>query len=138
MYDREYDSNGRRGEDGFSWAVDLTYRLRSYSRFILESARVTNETNGLGNAVNTRTAALSWQHDWNSRSSTAVSVSYGNEDYTDSRREDDRYGVEAGYNYAFRRWLDLGVGYRYEDRDSSLSLFDYSRNEVFVQIRLSL
>jgi hypothetical protein len=34
--------------------------------------------------------------------------------------------------------VDFGVGYRYEDRDSDLSFYDYSRNEVFLEAKLSM
>lgn len=137
-YDRTYDSNARTDDDGFSWEVDLTYKPRTYSRFNLESRRYTQETNGLGDAVDTNMTTLSWNHDWSSRSSTILSLGGGQEDYTSSDRSDDIYDVEASYNYAFRRWVDFGVGYRYEDRDSDLDLFDYSRNEVFLEANLSL
>jgi hypothetical protein len=137
-YDRTYDSSARSDDDGFSWEVDLTYEPRTYSRFNLESRRYSEETNGLGDAIDANKTTLTWDHDWNSRSSTNMSFMYGKEDYTSSNREDDLYGVKATYNYAFRRWVDFGVGYRYEDRDSDLSFFDYSRNEVFLEAKLSM
>jgi hypothetical protein len=138
MYDRQYDSSFRKDDDGFSWEVDLTYRPRTYSWFNLESKRYSEETNGLGDAIDANKTTLSWNHDWNSRSSTVMSFMYGNEDYTASDREDDRYGVQATYNYNFRRWVDFGVGYRYEDLDSDLDFYDYSRNEVFLEAKLSM
>jgi hypothetical protein len=137
-YDREYDSGERSDDDGFSWEVDVTYKPRTYSRLNLESKRYFEETNGLGDAVDTNQTSLSWDHDWNTRSSTGMRFMVGTEDYTGSAREDDLYGIEASYIYALRRWVDLGVGYRYEDRDSDLSLFDYTRNEVFLEARVSL
>jgi hypothetical protein len=138
MYDRQYDSGFRKDDDGFSWEVDLTYRPRTYSWLNLETKRYSEETNGLGNAINANKNTLSWNHDWNSRVSTVMSFMYGNEDYTSSKREDDRYGVQATYNYNFRRWVDFGIGYRYEDRDSSLDFYDYSRNEVFLEAKIGL
>jgi len=137
-YDRTYDSNARSDDDGFSWEVDVTYEPRTYARFNLESRRYSEETNGLGDAIDANETTLSWDHDWNSRSSTNMSFIYGNEDYSSSNREDDLYRVKATYNYAFRRWVDFGVGYRYEDRDSDLNFYDYNRNEVFLEAKLSM
>ena len=34
--------------------------------------------------------------------------------------------------------MDLGVGYRYEDRDSEIDNFSYSANVVFFEAKLSL
>lgn len=138
LYDRDYDSDAREDDDGFSWEVDVSYLPRTYSRIELESRRYFVETNGLGDSVDTKRTTLSWGHDWNSRTGTLLSCYFGEEDYTGVEREDDRWGAEATYTYAYRRWLDLGVGYRYEDRDSQVDFYDYSRNEVFVEITLGL
>jgi len=138
MFDREYDSAAREDDDGFSWEVDVTYMPRSYSRWNLESRNYFRETNGLGDAINTTDTTLTWDHDWASRSSTEVGFTVGSDDYSGSEREDDRFKLEASYNYALRRWIDLGVGYRWEDRDSDLDFFDYTRNEVFFKADFSL
>ena len=137
-FDRDYDSDFRSDDDGFSWEVDVTYMPRTYSSFNLESKRYSEETNGLGNAVDSNMTTVAWNHDWNSRSSTKVSFGGGQEDYTGSNRSDDIYDIDASYTYAFRRWVDLGLGYRLEDRDSDISRFDYTRNEVYVEAKLSL
>ena len=128
----------RSDDDGFSWEIDLNYLLRSYSRFNLESKRYFEETNGLGDGVDTSRTTLSWNHDWSSRASTRMSFQFGTEDYTDSEREDDRYSIEAAYTYALYRWMDLGLGYRYQDRDSDLSRYDFSRNEAYLEAKFSL
>jgi len=138
VFDRSYDSPQREDDDGFSWEAKIMYQLRTYSRFTLESSRYFSESNGFGDGVDTNRSVLSWDHNWDGRSSTVLSVSYGEEDYTASPREDERYGVEASYHYAMRRWLDLGLGYRYEDRESDLDTFNYERNEFFVEATLSL
>ena len=60
------------------------------------------------------------------------------EDYEGSARNDDTYKVEARYDYAFRRWMDIGGGYRYEDNDSDLNFYSYKENVFFVEAKLSL
>lgn len=137
-YERSYESDARKEDDGLSWEADITYQPRSYSRFTLESGRYYSESNGFGDGVDTNNSTLSWDHYWTARSSTMLSATYGEDDYRGSPREDERYVIEASYNLAVRRWMDLGVGYRYEDRESDLSAFDYNRNEVFVEARFSL
>lgn len=138
IYDREYDSALREDDDGFSWEVDVTYSPRTYSSLNLESRRYTQETNGLGDAVDTNETSLTWEHDWASRSRTTVGAYVGTDDYTGSEREDDRWGVDLSYTYALRRWIDLGIGYRYEDRESDITIFDYNRNEYYLKAEFSL
>lgn len=136
--ERDYQSDARSDDDVFSWEIDLTYTPRTYSRINLASKRYFSETNGLGNAVDTEVTTLSWNHQWSIRSSTEFSATVGSEDYTASVRKDDLYAAKAMYTYAFRRWMDFGVGYRFEELDSDLNYYDYTRNEVFLQARMSL
>lgn len=140
VYDRQYDSSFRRDDDGFSWEVDLQYKPRTYSKFDFSTRRFSQETNGLGNSINTDEYSADWRHDWNSRSRTAVSLLYANDDYTgdNTQRDDERFAAEASYKLAVRRWFDLGLGYRYENRDSNLHNFSYSQNVYFISADFSL
>jgi hypothetical protein len=138
MYDRDYDSGARKDEEGFLWDVGVEYRPRSYSRFNLDTRRYYQETSGLGNAINTEEITLAWNHQWDRRSSTGLTLGASVNDYEGSERNDDNYNVEARYDYAFRRWMDIGGGYRYEDRDSDLNFYSYTENVFFLEARLSL
>ena len=138
LYDREYDSSARADDDGFQWEVDLKYMPRSYSSINFATRRYSQETNGRGDSINTQEYKLGWDHDWSSRSTTRFGILAGSEEYSGTAREDDRFDLEASYNFAPRRWLDLGVGLRREDRDSNELLFDYTRNVYFIEARLSL
>lgn len=137
-YERSYESEQREDSDGFSWAVDVSYSLRSYSVFNLQSSRSTQESNGRGDAVNTQTTRLAWNHTWTSRSSTNLAATFSNQDTAGSTRQDDVYAVQVKYNYAMRRWLDLGIGYSYEERKSAIDQYDYDRNTIFVEAKFSL
>lgn len=139
-YERDYGSSQRSSDDGFSWEADVNYRPRSYSTLNFSTRRFTQETNGLGNAVNTEEYAAAWNHEWSGRSSTYLALVLADDDYRGSRRHDERLDLEASYRYALRRWLDLSGGYRYEDRDSDkdVRLLDYQRNVFFIKAELSL
>lgn len=140
MYDREYDSAGRKEDDGFSWEVDVDYKPRSYSNFNFGTRRYSQETNGLGNAINTEEYTVKWDHDWSGRSSTHVGFLLADDDYEGSRRADDRTEFQASYRYAVKRWFDVGGGYRYEERDSNsrVNPLDYDLNVYFIEAQLSL
>jgi hypothetical protein len=138
FFERSYESLEREDDDGFSWEVDVYYKPRTYSVVNLASRRFSQETNGLGDAVNTAETSLKWDHDWSSQSSTALTGLYQTDDFRGSERKDKVWGAEASYKYAMRRWLDLGVGYRYEDRNSDFDLYDYDRNKVFISADFSL
>jgi hypothetical protein len=137
-YDRQYDSSDRSDEEGFLWEVGVEWKPRSYSLVDFTTRRYYQATNGLGDGINTREAKLGWRHGWSERSSTRLNLGFSNDDYEGSERKDDIYGVEARYDYAFRRWADFGIGYRYEDCDSDLDFYDYNENVFFVEAKLSL
>ena len=137
-YDRTYDSQFREGDDGFQWEVAVTYKPRSYSTVDFGTRRYSQETNGLGDFINTEEYTATWKHDWNSRSSTHLGLSLANNDYSGSIRSDDSTNLEASYKHKVRRWFDLGVGYRFENRDSDIRAFDYNQNIYFIKVDLAL
>jgi hypothetical protein len=138
LYDREYDSGQRGSSDGFTWQADVTWRPKTYSIWELESRRFSRETTGLGDFIDTEQHSLNWNYDWTGRSSTQVYLLYASDEFSGSDRDDDRLNLELSYKYEARRWLDLGVGYRREDRDSTIAQFDYDLNVYFVEVELSL
>ena len=137
-YDREYDSSGRSDDDGFQWEVDLVWKPRTYSSVGINSRRVSQETNGLGDFIDTREYALAWEHKWNLRSMTRLEFLFGDDDYSGVDRSDDRLELEASFSHEMRRWLDLGIGYRFEKRDSNIGTLDYKQNLFFIEATLSL
>ncbi len=137
-YERSYSSSARQNDEGFQWEIDLSYRPRTYSSIQLETSRFSREANGLGDTINTQELKLGWDHNWSERSSTHFGVRVATEDYSGTRREDERVDVEASYNYAAKRWIDLGMGLRYEDRSSDVDIFEYTRNYYFAEVKLSL
>lgn len=137
-YDRSYDSSAREEDDGFLWEVDLSYKPRTYSTFDFGTRRYSRETNGLGDAIATEEITAAWTHDWSSRSSTKLGILAANEDYSGTERSDDLLKAEASYSYQVKRWFDLDLGYRYEDRDSDFRLYTYNQNIFFIRADLSL
>ena len=51
---------------------------------------------------------------------------------------DERYRAVARMEYPLRRWMDVGAGYQYERRSSNSDQLSYTRNTVFIDIKLSL
>ena len=72
------------------------------------------------------------------RLSSTVSYTYSDQDYQDITRTDkiDTFGV--GLTYEMRRWLDLGVGYKYSENDSDAVGESYERNIFSISATASL
>lgn len=138
QFEREFDSAGRQDDEGFHWEAALDWRPRSYSHLNVETRRFSQENNGLGDYINTEELSAQWVHNWSGRTRTTVRGLLADDDYSGSFRKDERIDAEAIFTYAFRRWLDLGLGYRYEARESDEDNRDYQRNMVFFEAELSL
>lgn len=136
---KDFDAGERKDSDGFNWNVGIEWQPKTFSRFNFSTSRSYNETDGFGDYVESDTIAASWNHQWHKLSpklGTTINVSYSDNTYpgSDSGRDDDLLSVGVAIDYRIQRWLNLGGSYRYDDRDSSLSLFGYDRNrfELFA------
>jgi len=125
--DKDFDSDLRDDGTGLTWEIGIDWKPRTYSVVHFETAQTFDETNGTGDAIDTTHILLSWQHSWKKRFKTNVAFLYENSTF-DPNREDDFFKFRAGADYAFRRWLNLGARYRYENLDSNNNTFDYDHN----------
>jgi hypothetical protein len=135
---KDFDAAGRASGDAFNWDVSVVWRPRTYSVVTLSTSRQFDETNGTGNFIERDNYAAAWTHDWGNRVSTTANISYSVDSFDPTTREDDIFNAGVRLDYAMRRWLTLGAGYVYEDRDSNNNFFDYDRNLFLLTARISL
>jgi hypothetical protein len=137
-FDRQFDDEGREDTSGFSWDAGLTYRRRTYSVFDVNARQINRETNGLGDFIESSEFDVNWLHIFSSGYRSNINMLLANDNYSESERDDIRLALEWIVDRPFRRWLDLGVGWRYEDRDSDLDRFSMQRHSLFARLRISL
>lgn len=138
--DRNYDSGARNDSKDFAWEIGVTWEPRTYSVFELLTARTPHETNnGLTDDGYLQDEyALLWTHEWRPRVKTLTTLRYAEDDYESFGREDDTTAASAEVRYALRRWLDLGVGYAYDQRDSNFRVFEHERHMFLLTLTGSL
>jgi len=139
--EKDFDSSRRTDGDALAWEVGIEWRPKSFSIFNLNTSRDFDETNGAGNFIERDSIDASWSHQWHKlspRLSTLVNIGYSQDNFDQVTREDEYLNFGVSVNYKMRRWLQLGAGYRYDERDSSSSAFDYDRNllELFATVAL--
>lgn len=135
---KKFDDPTLENLSGTAWDVALAWSPRTYSTFELSTGRNFRETDNQGSSVLVSDITLSWRHEWSERIGTLTSFAFINDDFKDTARDDDIYRFALQFDYQFRRWLDFGLGYRYDTRDSNIGNADYDRNVVFLEGRLSL
>jgi hypothetical protein len=135
---RDYRDSAHDDDSGFHWEADLIWNPRTYSTLHLGTRRLSRETNGEGDYVDTAEFQADWKHLWSHRTSSRISFKYADEEYVGSSRDDDIYRAGASLGSSVRRWVDLEVGYRYEKRSSSAQSLSFDRNVFFLGVRMSL
>jgi hypothetical protein len=136
--DKEFDEAAQGSDDMVTWDIDLSWSPRTYSTVFFSSSSLPSETNGTGLFIESALTSVHWVHDWSERLHTQASASIGTDEFNQDPREDDinRYGVSA--NYDFNRWMNIGIGYSFDEKDSNVDLFDYSRNIYSISFDISL
>jgi polysaccharide biosynthesis protein VpsM len=129
---KDFDANSRKDGEDLTWEVGVEWKPKSYSTFNLNTSRDFTETNGAGNFTSTDAISFSYNHEWSKRISTSLSIDYSEDsfDQDTTGRSDDKFKFAASVDYEMRRWLSLGAGYTYDERDSTINSFDYKRNIV--------
>ena len=137
--EREFDRKPFDDQDNVSWEADVTWQPRTYSTFTFSTSKGTEEGSVSANIVDTTRAGINWNHHWTSDVYTDLSYQYTEEDFESSlNREDEvnQFGVKVSYDVV--RWMTVGLGYTFKDRDSNFAIRDYDRNVYMLNFNFSL
>lgn len=140
--DKQFDSAGREDVSGNVWEIGVNWQPRSYSMISLNTRRSLEEgSQGAEDSIDTTRYGINWNHAWSNRVSTDVSYSFTEEDYeytTADARSDETDEFGLGLNYNLRRWVDVGVGYKYQDVDSTVASENYDRSLYQLKLTMGL
>jgi hypothetical protein len=137
-FQRSYRDSTRGEDQGFHWEAELTWKPRTYSSLHFNTRRLSRETNGEGDYVETALYRADWKHLWSDRARSSIYLGYTDENYIGSPRTDEMYRMGASIEYSMRRWIDIDIGYRYEERSSNARNLSYDRNVFFLGVKMSL
>ena len=137
---KDFDDGSRANFSGLDWLVGVTWNPRTYSTIDFTTFTTTNETNGVGDFIDTQTYELTWDHEWLDRVSTTFKALYSEDEYTGSNatRIDDNITGIFTVNYVARRFVVIQAGYTYDSRGSTQNLFDFDRNIVSLTVNVTL
>ncbi len=135
---KRFDDSGISDADGSMWEVGVSWSPATYSTFNLKTRQGIDEGDSGASSIKSRSSTLSWNHAWLDRLSSEVSYTYTDQDYQDIERDDeiDTFGI--GVTYEMRRWLDIGVGYKFSENDSTAANESYERNIFSISFTASL
>ena len=152
---KDYDNSSKDSASTGMWEIGATWKPRTYSTFTLSTRRAfdegSNSVSTIGDgtdttvrdtnddsAVKLQSTTLAWKHYWVKRLYSDLSYTRMDLDYQDTNREDKYNNINLGLTYEMRRWLDIGIGYKYSENDSDAASESYERNVYALTINASL
>tara|TARA_R110002153_G_scaffold119661_4_gene264739 strand:+ start:9079 stop:10269 length:1191 start_codon:yes stop_codon:yes gene_type:complete len=137
---KEFDDNTREDFSGLDWRVGVTWNPKTYSTIDFTTFTNTNETNGVGDFIDTHTYRLTWDHEWLDRISTTFRASYSKDEYTGSgaTRVDDNTAATFAVNYQAQRYMVIAAGFTHDRRNSNQDAIDFDRNIVSLTLNVTL
>lgn len=138
MERKDFDSDARDDYTSPMWEVGVSYQPRTYSTFRLNTRQAFDEGNDDASTIQNQTSLLAWQHEWSARIRTDLDVRYSDLEYKAIDRDDELWSYGVGLTYSPDRWIDMTLGYRFTDNDSTLPTESYERNVYLLSFNLSL
>lgn len=137
---KNFDASFRGDSSVSSWDIGVEWKPLTYSKVNFYSTKNFGESSGLGDAIVSKKIGAAWKHEWNSRISSTTSYSFVQDDFVGAsvsrKDETDNYGFKVTYKLG--RGLELGADFTRSERDSSLSGFQYKRNQFMLSVGAKL
>lgn len=136
---KDFDDSAMSDRTSPMWEVGVSWAPRTYSTFSLNTRRAFDEGSDSADVIKGTSTTLGWEHGWAPRLKSNLSYTYSKQTYRNAEdREDKIDTLSVGLTYNMRRWLDVGVGYKYSENDSSKLGKSYERNIFGVTLNASL
>jgi hypothetical protein len=135
---KNFDNSKNDDVSDTMWETGVSWSPRTYSTFNLKTRRGFDEGDDGAEVIKSQSTTISWDHEWLDRLSSEVSYNYTDDQYQGIKRDDKIDTLGLGLTYEMRRWLDIGIGYKYAENDSSAVGESYERNIYAVSFTASL
>jgi len=119
--------------------VSIEWSPLEYSVFTLAANKSTDNTeNNIGSFVKRDRVDLGWDYQISGQLTAITSIARQKDVFANANRQDTTDISQVQLNYAFRRWITVGLGFAVEQRTSSNTLLDYDNNKVVLSVDASL
>ncbi len=135
---KHFESDIYQDVDGLTYELDLTWMPQTYTTINLGSARRTTESSIIdSNAYKTTSYYVNISHNIYRRTNILVGFEQNksdlqgnNVDQTFQSSTDKLSTTEIGITHNLRTWLDVNLSYKYEEKNSINTVFDYKANII--------
>lgn len=136
--EKEYASSLRENESTPSWDLDILWAPYSYSNFSFGANKSFTEANATGNSITSQSYMFGWSHSWSERFGTSLNITRRDASVGGINRRDKTNTTSIGFNYAFRRWMDISFSFTNNVADSNDALFNYTQRITSLSIQASM
>lgn len=138
--DRDYDQEGLRDIDGLAYNGQVFWAINSYTSISVGARRESidssiEQTGGFLRTSYNFNVSHEFTELWN------ISFDYGRSEdelvFT-TARNDNREAYRAELGYQIKRYINLGISYEHDNRDSTSELADFESNKIGLSIIIEL
>ena len=135
---KKFKQEGVDGYAGPTGEVALRWQPRTYSTVEGVGLYAPADSTGTGVFTIDTSIGARWEHYWKSFFMTRVYATYVNSDLEGASRTDHIGRVGIGAYFDIRSWLRIGADYSYDNRNSNVPGFDFSRSVILLTIAATL
>jgi hypothetical protein len=119
--------------------ASITWSPVEYSSFSLSANKAAQNTeNNIGSFVERSEVLLGWNHRFSDKLTAAASMGRQRDDFVNANRRDTLNSTQLQLKYAFRRWVEIGMGITKTKRTSTDSSSNYDNNKIVLSVNASL
>ena len=135
---RDYEDIAKKDFDRTIIYASITHQLNPRVQTTVSLEKGVQEASFAGsNYYDYTRFALDYQHIMGRKHLLKVGVGYERDDFSQSTRADDIWDLSLGWDYNIQPWITTGIGYRFRNRDSSLTFYDYLDNIINLHCNLA-
>ncbi len=140
---KDFDDPDIDSDNDLLLSLQIDHKFNLKNSLMLFLTRSTKETNiSTTNSLISNNIYARYTNRLTEKITGFINLSYTLDDYQGEltfggetkERDDDTYRIGVRLQYAFKKWLRAGAGYRYIQRVSNFSDFDYTNNSVFISL----
>ena len=135
-YEKKFSSATETNGKGASYDANILWEPKTYSHFTLGLSRRPEEATTTDSFYISNTVSVDWEHNFNKKLTLNMNMSNGTDEYSGTRK-DQLLNAGLGFSYKFRRWMKVGLDYKYSKRDSTDNTADYTDNLIMLTATIS-
>ena len=137
--DKDFESAGVEDQDGFSFELQTQHNLTAKRSVQVNAFRKFNESDFIFASSYYATGInVGIRQKFREKWSGTFVASYEQDDYNGINRTDDYFSIGPALRYEPRKWLIFDLAYYWNMRDSNLTFYDYTSNEIFLRATISM